>query len=115
MRILELFVLILSLLLFVGSYMKLHKWQLYLGSLLVILGILTLIFEGLRYEVLIILILLALSYIPYQPFLKVRRVFTVIIIGAMFLLILAFPVYRMPTPTMSSISSAPLPNAPSDM
>ena len=99
MRILELFVLILSLLLFVGSYMKLHKWQLYSGSLLVLMGILTLIFEGLRYEVLIILILLAFSYIPYQPFLKVRRVFTVIIIGAMFLLILAFPVYRMPTPT----------------
>ena len=99
MRILELFVLILSLLLFVGSYMKLHKWQLYSGSLLVLMGILTLIFEGLRYEVLIILILLALSYIPYQPFLKVRRLFTVIIIGAMFLLILAFPVYRMPTPT----------------
>ena len=99
MRILELFVLILSLLLFVGSYMKLHKWQLYSGSLLVLLGILTLIFEGLRYEVLIILILLALSYIPYQPFLKVRRLFTVIIIGVMFLLILAFPVYRMPTPT----------------
>lgn len=99
MRILELFVLILSLLLFVGSYMKLHKWQLYSGSLLVLLGILTLIFEGLRYEVLIILICLALSYIPYQPFLKVRRLFTIIIIGAMFLLILAFPVYRMPTPT----------------
>lgn len=99
MRILELFVLILSLLLFVGSYMKLHKWQLYSGSLLVLLGILTLIFEGLRYEVLTILILLALSYIPYQPFLKVRRLFTVIIIGVMLLLILAFPVYRMPTPT----------------
>jgi S-formylglutathione hydrolase FrmB len=99
MRTLELIVLILSVSLLIGSFFKLNKNHLYVSGLLVLFVILYAIFEGLRYEVFMMLILIGLSYIPFKPLLKLRRFLIIFIISILFLLMLAFPVYTMPTPT----------------
>lgn len=100
MRTLEFVVLALSLLLLIGSFFKLSKKKLYMMRIFLFLFvILHAVFEGLRYEVIIILILVALSDIPFKPLLKLRHFLMMFIISIMFLLMLAFPVYTMPTPT----------------
>lgn len=99
MRTLEFVVLVLSLLLLIGSFFKFSKTHIYVSFLLLLLVIFYAVFEGIRYEVSIILLCLVLSYLPLKPLLKLRRVLIIFIISLMFLLILAFPVYTMPTPT----------------
>lgn len=99
MRTLEFVVLALSLLLLVGSFFKLSKKHIYISYLLLLFVILYAVFEGLRYEVVIILLFLLLFYLPFKPLLKLRRFLMIFIISLMFILMLAFPVYKMPTPT----------------
>jgi len=99
MRTLEFVVLALSLLLLVGSFFKLSKKHIYISYLLLLFVILYAVFEGLRYEVIIILLFLVLFYLPFKPLLKLRRFLMIFIISIMLLLMFAFPVYTMPTPT----------------
>jgi hypothetical protein len=99
MRTLEIVVIVLSLLFMIGSFFKVKRVTLTVGLLLFFTTLFYIIFEGLRYEVFIIILLAALFQIHYSPFLKLRRILFIFIGTVMMLLILAFPVYIMPTPT----------------
>jgi len=99
MRTLEIVVIVFILFFSIASFYKIKHSPVFIGLLLFSTTILYVIFEGLRYEVFIIMLFAGLLYIPYQPFLTLRRILFIFISTLMILLIFAFPVYTMPLPT----------------
>ncbi len=99
MRLFELLTVMMSILIVLLTFFQFKKLNVYSFSIYSLLLLLTLIVEGLRYEVLLIVLFSILMHVPLKRISSIKRVFSISFIMIMLVLILVFPVYSMPEPT----------------
>ena len=101
MRIFETIVILLGVVIMLLSMLKVKSYRRTTYVLLGLFLLLNMITEGLRYEVLSMILAITIIGIPTLSFIHVRRIFSMVIFIIMLSLIFIFPIYQMPTPTGS--------------
>lgn len=99
MRIFETIVILLGVVIMLLSMLKVKSYRRTTYVLLGLFLLLYMIMEGLRYEVLSMILAITIIGIPTLSFIRVRRIFSMGIFIMMLSLIFIFPIYQMPTPT----------------
>lgn len=101
MRIFETVVIVLSVSIMIMSILQVKRYRHTTYVLLGLFLLLNMLMEGLRYEVLSMILAVTIIGIPTLSFIRVRRIFSIGIFIMMLSLIFIFPIYQMPTPTGS--------------
>ena len=101
MRIFETVVIVLSISIMIMSILQVKRYRHTTYVLLGLFLLLNMLMEGLRYEVLSMILAVTIIGIPTLAFIRVRRIFSIGIFIMMLSLIFIFPIYQMPTPTGS--------------
>lgn len=99
MRIFETIVILLGVIIMILSMLKVKSYRRTTYVLLGLFLLLNMITEGLRYEVLSLILAITIIEIPTLSFIRVRRMLSIGIFVMMVSLIFIFPIYQMPTPT----------------
>ena len=99
MRIFETIVILLGVIIMILSILKVKSYRRTTYVLLGLFLLLNMITEGLRYEVLSLILAITIIEIPTLSFIRVRRMLSIGIFVMMVSLIFIFPIYQMPTPT----------------
>ena len=101
MRIFEIIVILLSVITVILSMLNVKTFKHAFYILLGLFLLFNLIFEGLRYEVLSLILTVTIIGLPTLSFIRLRRIFSIGMLILMLSLIFIFPVYQMPLPTGS--------------
>lgn len=101
MRIFETIVILLGVIIMILSILQVKSYRRTSYVLLSLFLLLNMIIEGLRYEVLSLILAITIIGLPTLSFIRVRRIFSIGIFIMMLSLIFIFPVYHMPLPTGS--------------
>ena len=101
MRIFETIVILLGVIIMILSILQVKSYRRISYVLLSLFLLLNMITEGLRYEVLSLILAITILGLPTLSFIRVRRMLSIGIFIMMVSLILIFPVYHMPMPTGS--------------
>ncbi len=99
MRIFETIVILLGVIIMILSMLQVKSYRRTSYVFLSLFLLLNMIIEGLRYEVLSLILAITIIGVPTLSFIRVRRILSIGIFILMLSLIFIFPVYHMPTPT----------------
>lgn len=101
MRIFETIVILLGVVIILLSIFNVKTYRRTTYVLLGLFLLLNMITEGLRYEVLSLILAITIIGLPSLSFIRLRRMLSIGILIMMLSLIFIFPIYQMPTPTGS--------------